>query len=149
MAAVGLDAVDGHPDFPPQVVSCGTAHLMAPVRDRDTLAGATPDAQALRTLLESYRTSLVLYLVAVDPDHGDGHARGFFMGVDGVVEDPATGSAAGPMLAYLNDRVGTQSLTIRQGDEIGRPSVLECSWADDRPRVAGDVVVVADGHLSL
>jgi trans-2,3-dihydro-3-hydroxyanthranilate isomerase len=91
----------------------------------------------------------VLYLVAVDPDVGDAYARGFFMGVDGIIEDPATGSAAGPMLAYLNDRAGTQSLTIRQGDDIGRPSVLDCSWADDRPRVAGDVVVVADGHVSL
>jgi len=149
MAAAGLAAVDAHPDFPPQVVSCGTAHLMAPVRDRAALEGATPERSALRTLLESYGHALVLYLVALDPDHGDGHARGFFLGTDGVVEDPATGSAAGPMLAYLNDRVGTQSLTIRQGAQIGRPSVLECSWAQDRPRVAGDVVVVADGHVSL
>ncbi len=55
----------------------------------------------------------------------------------------------GPLLAYLNDRAGTRSLTIRQGDEIGRPSRIDCSWAEDRPRVAGDVVVVADGHVSL
>ena len=149
MAAAGLGAVDADPDFPPQVVSCGTAHLMAPVRDRAVLERAKPDAAALRTLLESYGPALVLYLVAVDPDLGDAYARSFFLGIDGVVEDPATGSAAGPMLAYLNDRRGTQTLTIRQGDEIGRPSVLECAWAEDRPRVAGDVVVVADGHVSL
>ena len=62
---------------------------------------------------------------------------------------PGTGSAAGPLLAYLYDRAGTRSLTIRQGDEIGRPSRIDCSWAEDRPRVAGDVVVVADGHVSL
>ena len=91
----------------------------------------------------------MLYLVAVDPDTGTAHARGFFAGLDEVVEDPGTGSAAGPLLAYLNDRVGTQSLTVRQGDEMGRPSRIDCTWADDRPRVAGDVVVVADGHVSL
>jgi trans-2,3-dihydro-3-hydroxyanthranilate isomerase len=149
MGAAGLDESDAHPDFPPQVVSCGTAHLMAPLRDRAALERIAPDARALRALLEPLGEMLVLYLVAVDPDNGTAHARGLFLGVDGVVEDPATGSAAGPLLAYLNERVGTRSLTVRQGDDMGRPSRIDCSWADDRPRVAGDVVVVADGHVSL
>jgi trans-2,3-dihydro-3-hydroxyanthranilate isomerase len=149
MFAAGLDEADGHPDLPPQVVSCGTDHLMAPVRDREALERVAPDARALRALLEPLGEMLVLYLVAVDPDNGTAHARGLFLGLDGVVEDPATGSAAGPLLAYLNDRVGTRSLTVRQGDDMGRPSRIECTWADDRPRVAGDVVVVADGHVSL
>ena len=43
----------------------------------------------------------------------------------------------------------TQTLTIRQGDEMDRPSRLDCAWAEDRPRVAGDVVVVADGYVAL
>ena len=148
MATAGLAAVDGHPDFPPQVVSTGEAQLMAPVRDRAALERVTVEFRPLRALLEPLG-ALVLYLVAVDPDAGSAHARSFFAGVDGVIEDPGTGAAAGPLLAYLNDRVGTRTLTIRQGDEIGRPSRLDCSWAEDRPRVAGDVVVVADGHVSL
>ncbi len=149
MFAAGLDDEDAHPDLPPQVVSCGTAHLMAPVRDRAALERIAPDARALRALLEPLGEMLVLYLVAVDPDNGTAHARGLFLGLEGVVEDPATGSAAGPLLAYLYERVGTRSLTVRQGDDMGRPSRIDCSWADDRPRVAGDVVVVADGHVSL
>jgi trans-2,3-dihydro-3-hydroxyanthranilate isomerase len=148
MAASGLDAVDAHPDLPPQVVSCGTAHLMAPLRGREALERAAPDRRALTALLASL-DALVLYLVAVDPEAGAAHARGFFLGPDGLLEDPATGSAAGPLLAYLRERAGTQSLIVRQGDEMGRPSRLECRWAEDRPRVAGDVVVVADGHVSL
>jgi trans-2,3-dihydro-3-hydroxyanthranilate isomerase len=149
MFAAGLDEGDAHPDLPPQVVSCGTAHLMAPVRDREALERIAPDARALGALLEPLGEMLVLYLVAVDPDTGSAHARSLFLGLDGVVEDPATGSAAGPLLAYLYDRVGTRSLTVRQGDDMGRPSRIDCTWADDRPRVAGDVVVVADGHVSL
>ncbi len=148
MAAAGLEEVDAHPDFPPQVVSTGEPHLMAPVRDRAALERVSVEYKALRALLEPLQ-ALVLYLVAVDPDTGTAHARAFFAGLNEVVEDPGTGSAAGPLLAYLNDRVGTQTLTIRQGDEIGRPSRIDCTWADDRPRVAGDVVVVADGHASL
>jgi trans-2,3-dihydro-3-hydroxyanthranilate isomerase len=148
MATAGLDEVDAHPDFPAQVVSTGESQLMAPVRDRAALERVTVEYTALRALLEPLQ-SLVLYLVAVDPEAGTAYARSFFAGLDAVIEDPGTGAAAGPLLAYLNDRVGTQTLTIRQGDEIGRPSRLDCSWAEDRPRVAGDVVVVADGHVSL
>jgi len=148
MTTAGVPADRAHPDFPAQVVSTGAATLIAPVRDREALEGAAPMLGWLRDLLGPLG-ALVLYLVAVDPDEGRAHARSFFPGVGEVVEDPATGSAAGPLLAYLHQRVGTQSLSIRQGDEIGRPSRLDCTWADDRPRVAGDVVVVADGHVSL
>ena len=148
MTTAGLAAGLAHPDFPAQVVATGAATLIAPVRDRDALEGAAPMLGWLRELLERLG-ALVLYLVAVDPDEGRAHARSFFPGVVEVVEDPATGSAAGPLLAYLHERVGTQSLSIRQGDEIGRPSRIDCTWAGDRPRVAGDVVIVADGHVSL
>jgi trans-2,3-dihydro-3-hydroxyanthranilate isomerase len=149
MAVAGLSAVDAHPDLPCQVVSTGAAQLIAPLRGRDALERVTvADVHALRRLIEPL-DAVVLYFVAVDPDAGCAHARAFFPSVGELVEDPATGAAAGPLLAYLRDRAGTQSLTIRQGDEIGRPSRLDCTWAGDRPRVAGDVVVVADGHASL
>jgi len=148
MATAGLALVEAHPYLPAQVVSTGEAQVIAPLRDRDALGRVAPDLRALRMLLEPLG-ALVLYLVAVDPDDGSAHARSFFVGVDELIEDPATGSAAGPLLAYLHQRAGTLSLTIRQGEEIGRPSRLDCTWAEDRPRVAGDVVVVADGHVSL
>jgi trans-2,3-dihydro-3-hydroxyanthranilate isomerase len=124
------------------------AQLLAPLRYTAALERVAPDPVALRALLEPL-AALVLYVVVAGPEAGAAHARGFFLGLDGIVEDPATGSAAGPLLAYLRERAGTQSLTVRQGDEIGRPSRIDCTWADDRPRVAGDVVVVADGHVSL
>ena len=147
-AAAGLDALDANPDLPPQVVSCGAVQLIVPLRDRETLERVAPERTVLGMVLQQ-TYAVVLYLVALDPDAGVAHARGFFVGPDGVTEDPATGSAAGPLLAYLRERTGTRTLTVRQGDDMGRPSRLECSWADDRPRVAGDVVVVADGHVSL
>jgi trans-2,3-dihydro-3-hydroxyanthranilate isomerase len=148
MTAAGLADHDAHPDFPPQVVATGMAQLIAPVRGREALERVAPELRALRALLEPL-DALVLYVVAVDPVAGTAHARSFFSGVDALIEDPATGAAAGPLLAYLHERAGTRSLTIRQGDEIGRPSRLDCTWADDRPRVAGDVVIVGDGHVSL
>ena len=40
-------------------------------------------------------------------------------------------------------------MTIEQGVEMGRPSRLETAMEGERPRVGGDVVVVADGTLNL
>jgi trans-2,3-dihydro-3-hydroxyanthranilate isomerase len=148
MAAAGLVAADAHPQLAPQVVSTGEPHLMAPLRDAAALRRAAPTRAALQALLEPL-AALVLYLAVVDLDAGSADARGFFLDPAGITEDPATGSAAGPLLAYLHERAGTTALTIRQGDEIGRPSRIECAWADDRPRVSGDVVVVADGDVLL
>jgi trans-2,3-dihydro-3-hydroxyanthranilate isomerase len=148
MASAGLDAADAHPQLPPQVVSTGVAHLLAPLADAAALRRGAPSRAALGALLEPLGAAL-LYLVALDLDAGTADARGFFVDPSAITEDPATGSAAGPLLSYLRERAGTTALTVRQGTEIGRPSRIECAWEDDRPRVSGDVVVVADGHVRL
>ncbi len=148
MAAAGLDASDAHRVLPAQVVSTGVAHLLAPLRDASALERVAPARAALEALLEPLG-AIVLYLVALDLDSGSAHARSFFLGPGGVIEDPATGSAAGPLLAYLHERERTTELVVDQGAEIGRPSRIDCSWEDDRPRVSGDVVIVAEGDVRL
>jgi trans-2,3-dihydro-3-hydroxyanthranilate isomerase len=148
MAAAGLAAADAHPQLPPQVVSTGAAHLVAPLRDAAALQRVAPDRAAMQALLEPLGAT-VLYLAVVDPQTGAAHARGFFLDRTMIIEDPATGSAAGPLLAYLHDRTGATALTVHQGAEIGRPSRIDCDWRDDRPQVSGDVIVIADGHVTL
>ncbi len=66
-----------------------------------------------------------------------------------MAEDPATGSAAGPLCAYLHSRTGCVAVGISQGVALGRPSRLEAEIAGDRVRVAGRVVTVIDGVLTL
>jgi trans-2,3-dihydro-3-hydroxyanthranilate isomerase len=148
MAAAGLTAADAHPRMGPQVVSTGVAHVVAPLAAVTALQRAAPSRPALQALLEPLG-AVVLFLAAVDEQAGGAHARGFFLDPLSITEDPATGSAAGTLLAYLHERAGVESLTVRQGAEMGRPSRMDCVWADDRPRVSGDVVVVADGHVLL
>ena len=149
LAAAGLPVSAADPQLEPQVVSTGFAHLMVPLKDRAALAAAVPQRDAMRALLEPIG-AMVLYLAAVDLDGGAARARGFFLDRGGVTEDPGTGSAAGPLLAYLRDRdPGTDELVVHQGVEMGRPSRIDCAWAEDRPRVSGDVVVIADGEVLL
>ena len=148
LAAAGLPVAAADPQLEPQVVSTGFAHLVVPLKDRAALAAAAPGRDAMRALLEPIG-AMVLYLAAIDIDGGLAHARGFFLTPAGVTEDPATGSAAGPLLAYLHERDGIEELVVHQGVEMGRPSRLDCAWAGDRPRVSGDVVAIADGHVRL
>jgi trans-2,3-dihydro-3-hydroxyanthranilate isomerase len=147
MTAVGLRAGDAHPELPPQVVSTGMPRVMAPVGEPDALARALPDYSTIYELSESHG-SIVIYLVWCDPERGKVRARSFTRTVE-MGEDPATGSAAGPLGAYLFQRTGCERIVIRQGEEMGRPSVLEVQMVDGRPRVAGGVIPVIDGEVSL
>jgi trans-2,3-dihydro-3-hydroxyanthranilate isomerase len=147
MAAAGLFPEDAHPALQPQVVSTGVPHVIAPVGSDGALARAAPDGIALAALLDGVE-AVVLYIVALEPERGRAHARGLTPSVTGG-EDPATGSAAGPLCAYTARRIGTERLVIEQGLEMGRPSRLEAEIEGDRVRVAGEVVVLVDGFLHL
>lgn len=147
LEAIGLTPEDGAPDLRPQVVSTGAIHLMLPLRDRDAAARAQPDYAKLAALLEPH-DALVLYAAALDPDTQHAHVRGFAFSA-AIGEDPATGSAAGPLCAYLARHAGQPRVTIDQGVEMGRPSRLDAAMEGDRPRVGGDVVAIVDGTLRL
>ena len=149
MAAVGLDAADAHPDLPCQVVSTGQPHMMAPVRDAAALERAWPRSFDALNGLVTREGCVVIYLCVVDPDSGVAEARGFFSDSGELTEDPATGSAAGPLGAYLDARCGVHELTIHQGVKMGRPSVLRVKADGDRVQVAGDCVIVATGTVVL
>ena len=143
--ALGLAEADGVAELPPQVVGTGLEHVMVPVREAGALDRAAPDAASLRALLEG-AGCVCAYLAFLEGDHAA--ARSFFVDRGSVVEDPATGSAAGPLMAYAHARTGAARLTIDQGVAMGRASRLRCE-AGDRVRVAGDAVVVFESTVEL
>jgi trans-2,3-dihydro-3-hydroxyanthranilate isomerase len=147
MTAVGLRAEDGHPELAPQIVSTGMPSLIAPVAAHEALARALPDYSTIYELVEPYG-SIVIYLAWCEPERGEAQARSFTRTVE-MGEDPATGSAAGPLGAYLQQRAGCERLVIRQGEEMGRPSLLEVDMVEGRPRVGGGVSPLIDGEIDL
>jgi trans-2,3-dihydro-3-hydroxyanthranilate isomerase len=147
MGAVGLRAADAHPELPPQVVSTGMPHVIAPLAEHEGLSRAQPDYPTIYELSEPFG-SICIYLAFCEPEAGRAQARSFTRTVE-MGEDPATGSAAGPLGAYLSQRVGCKSLRIRQGEEMGRPSLIEVEMQNGRPRVSGGVVPLIDGEISL
>jgi trans-2,3-dihydro-3-hydroxyanthranilate isomerase len=152
-AAAALAPDDLHPDLPIQRVSTGLWPLLVPVRDEATLRRAVRSEAACRRVVQA-TDSEYLYLFAVRGP-GDVFARMFDAG-QGIGEDPATGSAAGPLGAYLAARglAGMPGrVVVAQGELVGRPSFLhvdvqpsDASWT---VRVGGGVRLVGEGVFRL
>jgi trans-2,3-dihydro-3-hydroxyanthranilate isomerase len=147
LAALGLAGDDGAPELPPQAVSTGLRHVMLPLRDAAALARISADPNLVDAALEAHE-AFGLYAAWYDPDAAAARTRMFGRSSQ-ILEDPATGSAAGPLCAYLNQRMGAEAVTITQGVEMGRPSTLNARIEDDRVRVGGGAVVVVDGRVTL
>jgi trans-2,3-dihydro-3-hydroxyanthranilate isomerase len=147
LRALGLEPGDVSPDLPAQVVGTGIAQLVVPVVAAAALDRVAPDAGALRPLLEG-PGCVCAYVAFIDADREVASARSFFVDGGATVEDPATGSAAGPLMAYAHARTGAARLAIDQGVAMGRPSRLLCE-AGERVRVAGDALVVFESTVDL
>ncbi len=141
----------------PQVCSTGLATLQVPLNSTEFVRDLDPDLRALGKLARAISNDPGVYVFAfLDGKEADIHARGFFP-LQGVPEDPGTGSAAGACGAYLgfNGRLpDKQWFVIQQGAEVHRPSRIEVAVAMERGkpsqvRVAGEVALVMRGTLSL
>lgn len=139
----------------PQVASVGLPFLFCEVTSRDVLARARVNLNGFEAVAQQGVPANVLYY-ARSRDDFDVRAR-MFAPMEGIVEDPATGSAncaLGAMLCHYHDSGdGTFSRRIAQGVEMGRPSVL-LAEADKRggrvvaARIGGDSVLVCDGYIT-
>ncbi|MCX9155399.1 PhzF family phenazine biosynthesis protein [Niveibacterium sp. 24ML] len=138
------------------VASCGVPYLCVPLHSREALARATPNTAAMKTGLAGLAHAIYAYTVDRD-DPALLHARMFAPGL-GVLEDPATGSAAaalGALLAQFDlHRDVALSWEISQGEDMGRPSRIRVS-AEVRDkqvvsvRVGGQAVFMGEGLLAV
>ncbi|MCI2424302.1 PhzF family phenazine biosynthesis protein [Saccharopolyspora sp. K220] len=139
LAALGWTDTDLDPNLPPRVAYGGAHHLVLALSTRDTLATLSYDFDRLGKLMSEQDWTTLQLIWRAGPDVF--HARNPFP-PGGVVEDPATGAAAaafGGYLKHLGLISAPAAFRIHQGDDLGRPSVLdvEVSAADDRVRVTG------------
>jgi PhzF family phenazine biosynthesis protein len=151
-ASLGLGVRDIGRDLPAQVVSTGAAHLLVQARDRAVVDRAVPDASRLATALQSVGGE-GCYLYSLDSIERDSiaYAR-FFNPTVGIAEDPATGTAAGPLASQLVSHGlvddGSEVL-IEQGHAIGRPSRIEIRVQGQRVTISGACVIAAEGSLRI
>jgi len=144
LAALGADSSL----LPVELYRNGPPHVYVQLASEDAVAALRPDMAALADLG-----------VAANCFAGRGRSwktRVFYPSA-GVPEDAATGSAAGPLAIHLarHGQIGFgEQIEIRQGAEIGRPSVLYAKVTGDQDtidsvEVAGAALIVAEGRYRI
>ncbi len=139
LEALGWRRDDLDPGIPPAAAFAGAWHAVIAVSKRSRLARLDYAFDELKVLMLD-RELTTLQLIWHE-DAGSFHSRNPFP-VGGVVEDPATGAAAAALGGYLRDSGlidAPASIVIRQGEDMGRPSMLHV----DIPAKGGIVVAGA------
>jgi PhzF family phenazine biosynthesis protein len=147
--ALGLDRTDLLAEPRPRPADTGAAHLMVRLRDAATVDRARPDAGKLLAVLQKTAAE-GCYVYAFDADAPDMAYARFFNPTVGLWEDAATGTAAGPLAAYLAAAgyLESNELAIEQGTLMGRRSILRVRLTPE-PELSGAGVVVLRGVLRV
>jgi trans-2,3-dihydro-3-hydroxyanthranilate isomerase len=161
-AAIGLAERDlGGPA--PQVISCGNPFLIAPLATRAAVDAVAIDLRAYASVcrstgLEAPPLFIFTTEPAATPDGAAVYSRMLAPGF-GIAEDPATGSASGPLGCYLFThgllpQAELSHFVSRQGVKMLRPSRVHVSIEGSgatitRVRVGGRSVLVGEGTLSF
>lgn len=138
----------------PEIASVGLPFALAELNDREALSEALPNTDAFRAFDPHWPTE-THYDLLVYTRQGDTINARMFAPLDGIPEDPATGSAAAALAAYLGRLDGASAtFEITQGVDMGRPSSIsaEVTVEDGQPvavAIAGDAVKVMEGRLTL
>lgn len=147
--SLGLSAKDFAKELEPEYVSTGIYNLMVPLRNRATLGKIAMNMVELGKLLGKNGTMAYCFAAGTA---GRAFSRGMLPWE--LYEDAATGSAAGALGAYLvhhGKLAPGHTLSILQGEEMGRPSQIEVqvSQAGRKlvPRVSGAAVRVFEGTI--
>ena len=146
LAALGVE----HSNLPVERYDLGPGHVYVALDSPEAVRGLSPDIGALAAATPDGVNCFA-------PVGGNRWKTRMFAPNHGVNEDPATGSAAGPLAVHLarhgRIRFGEQ-IEISQGSEINRPSTLYATVEGegdriDRVEVGGSAVLVARGEFGF
>jgi trans-2,3-dihydro-3-hydroxyanthranilate isomerase len=146
LAALGVESSE----LPLELYESGVGNVYVLLPDEEAVAAVEPDLGAVARVMGSVHANCTA-------GSGTRWKTRMFAPGDGVPEDPATGSAAGPLALHLarHGRIAFgEEIEISQGAEIGRPSTLfaRVDGSPDRVEgveVGGSAVIVARGEFRL
>jgi trans-2,3-dihydro-3-hydroxyanthranilate isomerase len=160
--AIGVDAgAVRSTHLPVQEVSCGVPFVFIPVATRASVDAASPNLDAFNRLCKTAGVdnhAMFVFSREPGPDGATVYTRMFAPGL-GVHEDPATGSASGPLGCYLV-KYGvvpperSRIILSLQGVKMGRPSRVHIAIGLDdgeitRVQVGGEAVLVGEGYVEV
>jgi trans-2,3-dihydro-3-hydroxyanthranilate isomerase len=155
-AALGLKAADiGFDAHRPSVWSAGDPFTFVPVASIQAIRRASPNLALFPSTFSGARPAAFLYTKDVVREGSHVHARMFAPG-SGIMEDPATGSAAaafaGVAALFEQPEDGDHLVVIEQGFEMARPSIMHLRIQIDGgalvgASLGGSAVLVSQGTI--
>ncbi len=137
-------------DLNPTVVNTEVAHLMVPLKSIQVLNKAVSNKSLLIKLAAQYGFEGVYCFAFTENDPENIVQTRFFNPGIGIDEDPATGSAAGPLAGYLYEKkriaVDTE-YQLLQGVQMKQPSMIKFKVSDQDIIVSGSSVITMEGVL--
>jgi len=160
LTSLNIDSEDLLPNYPIQIVSTGHSKVMVGIRSIEILNKMRPNYDVL-SKLSSIINCNGYYVFTINPEDSDilVHGRMFAPAI-GIMEDPVTGNANGPLGAYLvhhklvNHNNSSFKFKAVQGEAINRPGIIEVevTLENNEPlevKIAGNAVIVFKSELSL
>ena len=159
-AALGLTVADLLPDVPIQIASTGLPFVYVALKNAAAVDRAVPGAEALTFVLDPHGLPPVFLFAATGGSRLYSRMFGSHSATS-IVEDPATGSASGPLGAFavpygLIPRAVEVSIVSEQGTKMGRQSFIQIKLAysidgdvPERIEVGGSVVPVMTAEISI
>ncbi|KAF2515392.1 PhzF family phenazine biosynthesis protein [Flavobacterium zhairuonense] len=138
--------------FVPTVVKTEVAHTMVPIKNSYLLNSFVPDNQLLIEISKEYNfEGFYCFTIA---DEGQEHIveTRFFNPIIGINEDPATGTAAGPLIGFLTQKKFTKSdkeYKILQGVRLKQASMIEVMNREEDILVGGSSIITMKGELYI
>ncbi len=154
---LSLEASDLHPTLPLEVVSCGVPFLYVPVKSLDAMRRIRFRLDVWEHTLRDFEASQVfIFTQETELPASTVHCR-MFAPAMGIVEDPATGAAHGPLGSYLVRHQLVQpgiEFVSEQGFEMGRPSLLSVKIEQKEGQIVGVYVggqcyFIGEGTIEL
>ena len=137
-------------DWPINIVQTEVPHLMVPVKDLEALKKAVSHKSLLKEIAEKFDfEGCYLFTTKTSSEKYLAETRFFNPGM-GIDEDPATGTAAGPLAGYL-EILGyikkNQHFLILQGKYVEHPSTIRVQVVDNGIWVSGSATIVMEGQI--
>ena len=156
-AALSIDPADIDSRFPLQIVSTGFPALYVPIMNIKAIQNLDLNLSVLREVLGSVDMIYVFTGETLESS-STVHSRSFAPFI-GIPEDPATGSAAGALGAYLVrhkviENLDSSRIIIEQGFEMDRPSLIQVNIGKSGEeiqsiQVGGQAITVLEGYLRI
>jgi len=151
--ALGLKIEDlDSNDFVPTIVKTEVAHAMVPIKNSQILNECVPDNKLLIEISKEYKFEGFYCFTISDQKQGTIAEARFFNPIIGINEDPATGTAAGPLIGFLTKKKYTQpnkEYKILQGVKLNQPSLIEVMYRENDILVGGSSIITMKGELYL